>query len=99
GAIGVGVAGAARAFGMHVTGVTRGAPQAARGQALDAPGTRDLPELLGWADVVVNLLPLTPETESFWNAERFQAMKPGSTYLNVSRGGTVDETALLRALG
>jgi len=95
GSIGVEVAAAARAFGMHVSGVTRGATQG----ALDAPGTRHLPELLGWADAVVNLLPLTPETESFWNAERFHAMKPGSTFLNVSRGGTVDEAALLRALG
>jgi phosphoglycerate dehydrogenase-like enzyme len=86
GAIGVQVAAAARAFGMHVSGIRRGA-------------TKDLPELLGWADAVVNLLPLTPDTESFWNAERFHAMKPGSTFLNVSRGGTVDETALLRALG
>ena len=90
---------AARAFGMHVTGVTRGASAPVRGRVLDAAGTRDLPQLLAWADVVVNLLPLTPETDSFWNAERFQAMKPGSVFLNVSRGATVDETALLRALG
>jgi len=99
GAIGLEVAAAARTFGMHVTGITRGAPAAGRGRALDAPGTRDLPELLRWADVVVNLLPLTPETESFWNAERFQAMKPGAIFMNVSRGSTVDESALLRALG
>ena len=88
GAIGLEVASSARAFGMHVTGVRR-----------DEPGNRDLPDLLGWADVVVNLLPLTPDTESFWNAERFQAMKTGALFLNVSRGATVDEAALLRALG
>jgi glyoxylate/hydroxypyruvate reductase A len=77
---------------MHAAGATR------RGSTGDSGG-RELPELLAWADVVVNLLPLTPETESFWNAERFGRMKPGSTFVNVSRGGTVDETALLRALG
>lgn len=92
GAIGAEVAATARAFGMHVAGVTR------RGSTGDSGG-RELPELLAWADVVVNLLPLTPETDSFWNAERFGRMKPGSTFVNVSRGGTVDETALLRALG
>lgn len=91
GAIGAEVAAVARAFGMEVAGVTRSS-------AGDPPG-RDLPELLAWADVVVNLLPLTAATESFWSAERFARMKPGSTFVNVSRGGTVDETALLRALG
>ena len=96
GAIGVEVAAAARAFGMHVTGVTR---SSRGGRSLDAPGTGDeISELLAWADVVVNLLPLTSETESFWSAERFRAMKPGAIFMNVSRGATVDEPALLKAL-
>ncbi len=57
GAIGVEVAAAARAFQMQVVGVTR---RGGSGGAhpLDAPETRGLPELLGWADSVVNLLPL-----------------------------------------
>jgi glyoxylate/hydroxypyruvate reductase A len=86
GAIGKGVAAAARALGMDVTGVTR-------------KKARELPELLGRADAVVNLLPHTPETESFWNAERFRALKPGAVFVNVSRGATVDEPALLKGLG
>jgi phosphoglycerate dehydrogenase-like enzyme len=98
GAIGAEVAAAARAFGMEVAGVTRNRRAADR-SPLGAPGSRELPQLLAWADVVVNLLPLTAETESFWSAERFGWMKPGSTFVNVSRGATVDETALLRALG
>jgi phosphoglycerate dehydrogenase-like enzyme len=97
GSIGVEVAAVARAFGMNAAGVTRSG--VSRDPSPGASETRSLPELLGWADVVVNLLPLTAETESFWNAERFGAMKPGSTFLNVSRGGTVEETALLRGLG
>jgi phosphoglycerate dehydrogenase-like enzyme len=84
GAIGLEVASAGRAFGMHVAGVRR--------------EEKNLPDLLPWADAIVNLLPLTPETENFWNGERFHAMKPGAVFLNVSRGGTVDEGALLRAL-
>lgn len=86
GRIGAGVAAAASAFGMRVDGVTRST-------------VRDLPGTLADADFVVNLLPLTAETESFWNAERFRAMKQGSTFLNASRGATVDEKALLRGLG
>ncbi|HZI89357.1 MAG TPA: D-2-hydroxyacid dehydrogenase, partial [Candidatus Polarisedimenticolia bacterium] len=88
GAIGREVASAARAFGMHVAGFTRTAKH----------DTKDLSELLGWADAVVNLLPLTRDTESFWNAERFHAMKKDATFVNVSRGATVDEAALLKAL-
>lgn len=97
GVIGVEVAAVARAFQMHVAGMRRGAG-AKNGRALDARGTEDLPELLPWADIVVNLLPLTPKTESFWDAERFARMRPGSVFVNVSRGATVDENALLRGL-
>ncbi|TMQ60366.1 MAG: D-2-hydroxyacid dehydrogenase [Candidatus Eisenbacteria bacterium] len=97
GAIGLEIAATARAFQMHVAGVRRGGGGEDR-RSHDSQG-RDLAELLGWADVVVNLLPLTPETESFWNAERFASMKAGSTFINVSRGGTVEEQALVRALG
>lgn len=97
GAIGIEVAAVARAFQMHVAGVRRGtAVKDAR--ALDARGTQDLPELLPWADFVVNLLPLTRETQSFFDAERFALMRPGSVFLNVARGATVDDAALLRGL-
>ncbi len=98
GAIGVEVAAVARAFGMHVAGVRRGSDGPGRGP-LDSSLMRDLPDLLAWADFVVNLLPLTEETESFWNADRFGLMKAGTTFINVSRGATVDESALLRGLG
>jgi phosphoglycerate dehydrogenase-like enzyme len=87
GAIGTEIAAVARAFRMQVAGVRRSGEEV------------DLRKLVGWADVVVNLLPLTPETESFWNAERFGFMKAGAVFVNVSRGGTVDEQALQRGLG
>jgi phosphoglycerate dehydrogenase-like enzyme len=97
GAIGLEIASVARAFQMHVAGIQRGVRSTAH-RPPERGGTQDLPGLLGWADFVVNLLPLTPETQSFWNRERFASMKPGSTFINVSRGATVDESALLRAL-
>lgn len=97
GAIGVEVAAVARAFQMHVAGVRRGTA-AKNGRALDARGAQDLPELLPWADVVVNLLPLTRETQSFFDAERFALMRPGSVFLNAARGATVNDKALLRGL-
>jgi len=96
GAIGAEVGSVARAFGMEVVGVRRNAGKA---RGAEIRGVGDLPELLPRADVVVNLLPLTPETESFWTGERFGRMKEGATFVNVSRGATVDEAALLKALG
>jgi phosphoglycerate dehydrogenase-like enzyme len=49
-------------------------------------------------DFVVILLPLTPETRGIFGEEEIRAMKPGSYLIVVSRGGIVDETALIAAL-
>ena len=43
-------------------------------------------------------LPLNDETYKIMNAERFAQMKPGALFVNVSRGGHVDEAALVDAL-
>lgn len=50
------------------------------------------------ADVVVLTLPLTETTQGFMNEKRFGFMKNGSVFVNISRGGVVDEQALLKAL-
>ncbi|HEV8128185.1 MAG TPA: D-2-hydroxyacid dehydrogenase [Candidatus Eisenbacteria bacterium] len=97
GAIGRRVAEAARGIGMHATGVRRG-PVTPEERALGVESADALGTQLGSADVVVNLLPLTKETVRFWNADRFRRMKPGSIFVNVSRGGTVDEAALIAGL-
>ncbi len=57
-----------------------------------------LEELLQRADVVSLHLPLTRETHHFINAERLAQMKPGAYLINTSRGGVIDEEALLQAL-
>lgn len=57
-----------------------------------------LDELLAQADIVALTVPLTDETRGLMNAERFAAMKPGAMLVNGSRGGVVDEAALLAAL-
>ncbi|MHC1740271.1 MAG: D-2-hydroxyacid dehydrogenase [Anaerolineaceae bacterium] len=49
-------------------------------------------------DFVVILLPLTSETRGLFNEEILRAMKPGAYLVVASRGGIVDETALLQAL-
>jgi phosphoglycerate dehydrogenase-like enzyme len=58
----------------------------------------DLEEACGWADVVVNVLPSTPATRRRFDDAVFSAMLPSARFVNVGRGGTVDEAALIRAL-
>ena len=57
-----------------------------------------LDEALAQADFVTTHSPLTPETKRMFNAPSFAAMKRGAFFLNTSRGGVVDEPALLAAL-
>lgn len=59
---------------------------------------RDLPALLGEADIVSLHLPLTADTENLIDARAIAAMKPGAVLVNTARGGLVDEAALIGAL-
>ena len=97
GSIGRRVAEVARALGMATRGVRRG-PLTPEDHAMGVEEPSALDALLPGADAVVNLLPRTPETESYWSAERFARFRDGATFVNVSRGATVDEGALLTAL-
>lgn len=97
GAIGRRIAEVGRSLGMPTRGIRRG-PLDPADLALGIEETEALPALLPNADVVVNVLPLTQETRLFWNRERFARMKAGAIFVNVSRGATVDEAALLEAL-
>lgn len=61
-------------------------------------GPQALLPLLARADVVVSMLPLTPQTRGLIGAEAFAAMRPGAAFVNASRGEVVDEAALIAAL-
>ncbi|HEY0711796.1 MAG TPA: NAD(P)-dependent oxidoreductase, partial [Polyangia bacterium] len=50
------------------------------------------------ADYVIDLLPGAPETNRFFTATRLRAIKPGGVFLNIGRGTTVDQDALVGAL-
>jgi D-3-phosphoglycerate dehydrogenase len=58
----------------------------------------ELPALLSQADFVICLAAATPATEKLMNAQAFAAMRPGSHFINASRGNLVDDAALLQAL-
>lgn len=60
--------------------------------------TDRLEALLSEADVVTLHLPLSPETAGLLNAERLKLMKPTAYLINVSRGGLIDEAALIEAV-
>lgn len=49
-------------------------------------------------DFVVLTAPLTESTRNLFSTEAFNAMKPNAYFVNVSRGGLVDEAALITAL-
>lgn len=61
-------------------------------------GRVPLDQLVREADVVSIHCPLTDETHGLMNAERFQAMKPGSWFVTTARGSIHDEKALEAAL-
>jgi phosphoglycerate dehydrogenase-like enzyme len=55
-------------------------------------------DMLADADVVAVAAPYTRETHHIFDDAAFASMKPGSYLVAVSRGGIIDEEALLRAL-
>ena len=59
---------------------------------------RRLPDLLAECDIVSLHLPLTAATDKLINRAALAAMKPHALLVNTSRGGVVDEAALVEAL-
>src|SRR5699024_9849952 len=55
-------------------------------------------ELLNKSVFVLSIMPLTDETKHLFNKEAFKKMKQTAIFINVSRGQTVDEEALIDAL-
>ena len=61
-------------------------------------GAAELDEFLGLSDILVCLLPLTPETEGIINSELLNKLPRGACLINGARGGLVVETDLIQAL-
>lgn len=88
GGIGHAVARRAEALGMHVL-TTR------RRRELGDP---TIEEVIAESHYVVMCAPLTPSTRRLLSRERIAVMKPEAVFINIGRGGTVDEEALIDAL-
>jgi len=96
GAIGQDVARLAAALGLRVIG-TRRRPAPAPHVAEVLPAGR-APEVLAQSDFLLLLLPATPETDNFINAERLAMMKPGAWLLNFGRGHLIKDDDLVAAV-
>lgn len=97
-------------FGMDVVALRRSDERRDHGYALPGVGDlkgdvpsrffrpADLHKMLAACDVTVLVVPLTNETRGWFDAAAIRAMKPGSIFINVARGGILDEIALAAAL-
>jgi glyoxylate/hydroxypyruvate reductase A len=61
-------------------------------------GAAGLTALLGRSEILVCLLPLTPETEGILNTSTFTLLPKGAALINAARGGHLVEEDLLAAL-
>ncbi|MCD6288264.1 MAG: D-2-hydroxyacid dehydrogenase [Candidatus Hydrogenedentes bacterium] len=97
GSIGDCVAKLYTAFGCRMLGFNRTGRNLPLFEKVYA-GRDGLHELLAESDVVVNSLPLTSTTYHIIGPAECAAMKPGTLFINVGRGGTVDERSLIDAI-
>ncbi|MGH7425828.1 MAG: hydroxyacid dehydrogenase, partial [Candidatus Methylomirabilales bacterium] len=97
GRIGTLVAQRAAAFGMKVIGHDPYVPKQ-RASQLRISLVSTVEELCRESDFLSIHLPKTSETTGILGEPQFRAMKPGIRIINTSRGGLLDEDALVRAL-
>lgn len=96
GKIGAHLGQVAQGFGMKTIGINRSGDDI---EYMDEQYVQDdLSEVIGDADVVVNILPATDETHHLFDKAMFGQMKDNVIFVNVGRGETVDTEAMLSAL-
>jgi len=96
GTIGEEIATRAQAFGMHVIGIKRN-PGAYQGCVADVRTPEQLRGAAAEAQVLISVLPDTPQTCGLVDAEVLAALGRG-VFVNVGRGSVVDEQVLASAL-
>jgi len=96
GTLGTACGQALAALGFPVTGWSRSKKSVDGMTCLCGP--EGLQQALSGAEIVVLLLPHTPNTENVLNAETLAMLPKGAMVLNPGRGALVDDAALLAAL-
>lgn len=95
GELGAAVGRALAHLGFQVTGWSRRARPIA---GLRVLGQDDLGAALAGAQILVCLLPDTPQTRNLMNRERLALLPKGATIINAGRGSLIDDEALIAAL-
>jgi phosphoglycerate dehydrogenase-like enzyme len=110
GSVGREVGRLSRAFGMRILAYDVSEDPVDHGYAVPGVGDVDgvlpqryfrpgeLGDMLAECDFVVVAVPLTSATRELIGADELRSMKPSAFFINVARGGVVDELALIRAL-
>ena len=96
GRIGRIVADRARGLGMQV--IAFDPYLDAKSAPAGTPELLELPEMLARVDFLTIHVPLVPATKNLISWKELQGIKPGARLINASRGGVVDEEAVLDAL-
>lgn len=100
GSIGREVAMRARALGMRVLGFRRSASRSVDDNSLldRMYGSGQLREMLPQCDYIVATLPLTQGTRGLIGKAEFESMKANAVLINLGRGPTIDEHAMITAV-
>lgn len=96
GSVGKEIAKRGKQFGMNVLGVKR-IPEPVENvdQVFRPEGLR---EMIPLVEILINVLPLTPETYHFLGEQELNLMKEGSILYSIGRGKTIDQKALAKVL-
>lgn len=96
GSVGYEVAKRLKAFDVKVIGVGR---RKIESDLLDEYYLiEDIDQVLNKSDIVILTLPITEETRHLIDGDKIKNMKDNSVLVNVSRGGVIDEVALIEAI-
>ena len=98
GSIGTILAQMAGCFDVNVYGIRRTLPGKMLQDNIKWITPDSLHDILPACKIAVNLLPSSQTTANYFDRELFGKMKPGTVFINLGRGSTVDEDALLWAL-
>ena len=96
GNVGLEIAKRLQAFGMNIIGID--IHPVTSMFLSECKDISDLYETASLADVFISAMPYTNETHHIFDSIFFENMKDVAIFINVSRGGLVDENALIAAL-
>lgn len=97
GSIGAHLSITSKAFGLKTIGVNSSGQHPANSQFDQVFAIQDIDKALAQADILVSVLPKTPQTKGILNAETFSHCKEVLLF-NVGRGDAIDTQALLDGL-